>query len=74
MLSCNSTRSCYVTAEHLEYLRRQLTNSEKSRLDLLESVRDVSSRAGTFGVNSSATRPGALTRYEVTSGDKACLT
>ena len=60
-----------MTTEHQEYLRRQLTNSEKSRLDLLESVRDVSSRGGAFGVSFSATRRGALTRYKVTSGDKA---
>ena len=36
-------------------------------------MRDVSSRAGAFGVNFSASRPGALTGYEVTSCDKACF-
>ena len=55
-------------------MRQQLTNSEKSRLDLLESVRDDSSRAGAFGVSFSGTRAGAHAMYEVTSSDKACLT
>ena len=66
MHSCSSTRSCSVTTEHEEYLRRQLANWEKGRLYLLESVRDDSSRAGAFGVSFSATRSGALTRSDVT--------